>query len=347
MLPHLFHSSIQGESHIRRQESKENLNNSSSYPCQDYSAAEELAIKTKDKNGAEVNIEVNFLCVCDGHGGDEYFRSKTGAEFAALALKELLEANIEEFTTLMKEGKEGKKESYDKIKQKLSIGLIKRWKEKVDNDLSTNPITEEELATLSKTKPEVAKEYEAGKDRYSIYGTTLISYFQTRDFWYAIQIGDGDLAIYSDKNTYMMPIPEDENCFLNQTTSLCDTNAKNEFRVAYGIQNSKSANKPKFVILTSDGVGNSFLSKADLCTKFYSTLYNLLNSDKYDECKECKKIKCSVKCREDLFDKEVKAYLPILSKKGSGDDLSVALLCNVDNNLTHIKETQEQGKVNV
>lgn len=63
------------------------------------------------------------------------------------------------------------------------------------------------------------------------YGCTLIAYVQTKHFWLALQIGDGRCVVLNKANEWSQPIPWDDRCMLNMTTSLCDEDAVNEFRL--------------------------------------------------------------------------------------------------------------------
>lgn len=106
------------------------------------------------------------------------------------------------------------------------------------------------------------------------YGCTLIAYVQTKHFWLALQIGDGRCAILNQANEWDQPVPWDDRCILNMTTSLCDENAGNEFRFAYGDVESI----PKAVFLCSDGIDGTFGSR-ELLYGFYSNIIKSIDAD--------------------------------------------------------------------
>lgn len=66
----------------------------------------------------------------------------------------------------------------------------------------------------------------------------------------------------------------DHRCMLNITTSLCDEDAVNEFRFAYGDAESM----PKAVFLCSDGVDGTFGS-GDLLYGFYANIMKSICDD--------------------------------------------------------------------
>lgn len=307
----VFAKSVQGESHKRREKEIDNLNNKRLFPCQDKSMAGEFI--------SGDGIKFTFLCACDGHGGASYFRSDKGADFAIQVLQDILIRNMKRINELALNGE------YKKIKEQLSLAITKRWKEKVESDLNNNPITELEYQYLEEEKPEAVEKYKQGISLASIYGCTMISYFATESYWYALQIGDGDFAISYDGKTFEMPMPEDSSCFLNQTTSLCDDNAVNEFR---WIANTTI---PQFVFCSTDGIANSFRDNTTLISNFYLPVAQLFNEeDQYEKCHQCKNNVCDIKCRFELCKQEIENYLPMLSKKGSGDDISLVLAAQID-----------------
>lgn len=307
-----FAFSVQGESHKRRENEEENLSIGKKFPCQDKS----FAAKLRSVNGTDFY----FLCVSDGHGGDAYFRSERGAETAIQVFKDILTRNMSRIKELASQ-KQG-----EKIKNQLALSITKRWNEKVAEDLVKNPITQEEFSYLEKVNKSAAEKYKKGEDLSSIYGCTLVGYFETETFWFAIQIGDGDFALSYDEKKFEFPVPEDENCFLNQTTSLCDNDAAKEFRFCLGDK------IPRAVFCSSDGAANSFKTKNQF-ENFYKSVTDLFNISEFEKCQKLQCAnpkKCDNFCRENLAKEEIKNYLPVLSKKGSEDDISLAGIVNLD-----------------
>lgn len=307
----VFAKSVQGASHIRRE--NEEISHGRKFPCQDKSIAENDLV-------AADGTKFKFLSVCDGHGGAPYFRSETGADFAIQVVKDILMRNMKRIKEL------AATKDYEAIKNQLSIAIPKRWREKVENDLMQNPITDQEYLFLGEEKPDVVEKYKDGIDLHSIYGCTSVIYFSTDSFWYALQIGDGDFSISYDGKNFELPMPEDKDCFLNQTTSLCDNHASNEFRYVAGDK------LPKFVFCSTDGVANSFKTDEQLKKFYYSIKELFYDDDLINNLKSNQKNPNAidyVNLRNAVFD-EISNYLPILSKKGSGDDISISCLMDYD-----------------
>lgn len=297
------------------------------------------------------------ICVSDGHGSSPYFRSQKGAEFAIQAFVELLSSSIDMLSECFN------KNDFKTIEKGLSVGLAhNRWVEKISNELKTNPIKKEEIDELEhilkreideeKEDPSVLNiidEYKQDLEKFSlcktedeqikflwgsvlkeIFGCTFIAYVQTKNFWYAMQIGDGDFAISYDGLNYEKPIPEDENCHGNETTSLCGTNSHEEIRFAHG-------NKlPKMIFCSSDGIANSVPSGDDGLFNFYKWVANLFCCKEFDECQICSKNNnideyfCDYKCRINKAKEFLANDLPKQSERGSKDDFSIAALINLD-----------------
>lgn len=321
----LFAFSSQGESHKRRENEIENIRFGRKFPCQDKSCAETLTAVDK--------IEFDFICVCDGHSGEPYFRSEKGAKYAIEVLKDILLRNMKRISELAMQ------KEFEKIKNQLALSITKRWTEKVLKDLTESPITENEFSNLERANLKAAKDYKIGKNLTSVYGCTLISFFKTESFWFALQIGDGDFSVSYDGNHFDFPMPEDENCFLNETTSLCDSDAVKEFRFCAGEK------IPECVFCSSDGVSNSFKNKNQF-VKFYSSVYDLFSWTEYSKCQKLQCVTpqfCNPLCKETLALNEIQNYLPLLSKKGSGDDVSLAGIVNIDEKIIQSIKDYKRG----
>lgn len=271
-----FHLSAQGASHIKR--NKECQDASFSCCGEDYALA----------------------VVCDGHGGDDYVRSASGAAYACQAaaecmMKFLRDMDKSAFMTLEKEREE-------QIFQ-LEASIINAWNTSVSRHYADHPFTPEEEAILS---PRARKRYLEEKKIESAYGTTMIVVVLTRDYWLGLQVGDGRCVVVDRDGDFSQPIPWNEKCFLNVTTSICDSDAIDNFRHCY------SSVLPAAVLIGSDGVDDCFSNEAQLNQLYKTVLYSFANSSFEDAMKE-------------LDD-----YLPRLSEKGSGDDVSISAILDMD-----------------
>lgn len=288
-----FHLSTQGASHIKK--NKE---------CQDASAS------YYDENCA-------IAIVCDGHGGDDYFRSAIGSKAGA----EVAEKNIKDFiTNVDKKTFFSKPEAHMK---NLEASIINDWNESVMAYHKEHPFTDEELSGISER---ARKRYQEGRKIESAYGTTMIAVAMNHDYWFGIHIGDGKCVAVNPAGEFKQPIPWDPKCFLNATTSICDSDAIERFRHFY------SEKLPAAVFVGSDGIDDCFRNNEQLHNLYKTVIYSFATSSFEEAC-------------DGLAD-----YLPRLSAKGSGDDVSVSALLDLDliPELTMIKEyDREKEKARV
>lgn len=273
-------------------------------PCQDYSfsmASEDLSI----------------AIVCDGHGGERYFRSQYGSQFAA----EITTDVIKEFVAgtdrkLLKgtpftsqgvntSGDYHKPNDIDRAFQQMFNSIITRWTEKIIDHAENTPLDDWEQEHV----PE--KYIEEFNSRTSIekqYGCTIMAYAQTKHYWMAFHIGDGKCISFHDDCIWKEPIPWDERCFLNKTTSICDSDAANEFRYCY----QGDGNFPVAIFLGSDGIDDTY-GEMENIANFYIEIMKLIAKDGVDTARQ-----------------QLKDDLPIISRIGSKDDCAVATVFATD-----------------
>lgn len=272
MRPSAFNLTKQGASHIKK--NKE---------CQDASISFS-------------NEKYAIAIVCDGHGGDDYVRSATGASLACnVALENIL------YFVHAADSKE-LAEHHDKMLKTLEASIIAGWSEAIYEDYAQRPFTDEELSALSE---KAKKKYLEGKID-SAYGTTLIAVVLTTEYWFGIHIGDGKCVAINRESKFGQPIPWDEKCFLNATTSLCDSNAINNFRHFF------SYKLPAAIFIGSDGIDDCFSNNEQLYNLYRTVLYSFASTD------------------FDMAKADLEDYLPRLSAKGSGDDVSIAAVMDLD-----------------
>ena len=333
-----FAQSVKGASHSKKEESAENKELGRKFPCQDKSCSRFFPAEDSHKTPYYLTV------VCDGHGGAPYFRSAQGAELAIASIEKILPAHIDEIAKILKnvlyDHDSGLvQESCDKVhsddiavREKIFSLLVPlllaEWKYAVDSDRTENPITEEELQFLEIENKQTAICYrdalktddreKANEDLRQIYGATFLCFVAAEHFWFALQIGDGDIAVH-DKTGFFTPVPEDEHNFLNLTTSLCDKNAEHEFRIVFGTR------KIDAVICSTDGIANSFANKDQLFT-FYQKVLSLFRTYNFGDEQTMSGVdwKEAAKKRSELAENEITVSLPDISKRGSGDDVTLA-----------------------
>ncbi len=251
----------------------------------------------QDASGIEVNGTTAIIVVADGHGSDNYPRTRVGAEYAV----EAAILSIKRFIAGLKESSEAfdLDDGDDLQLINLSKNILMNWHSRVEEHYTCNPFTEEELLKVS----EKHKKMYLSKDpeQYAkAYGTTLIAICITQDYWFGIHLGDGKCISFDDELICSEPIPWDEDCQANITTSLCDTNAINEFRFY------KSKELPLAVFIGSDGIDDSYANDIEL-QNLYRTIMLLLVENDIVQAKA-----------------EVESFLSRLTRDGSGDDVSIA-----------------------
>lgn len=268
-----FNLSVQGASHIKK--NKE---------CQDASRS------YSDEN-------IALAIVCDGHGGDDYMRSAVGSMCACNAA----ERNIKSF--LENTSKEVFFANPEKLLNNLEASIINVWNQLIYAHYEQNPFSEAELSGISE---KARKKYVQDERIESAYGTTLIAVAMTHGYWFGIHIGDGKCVAINPEGKFVQPIPWDSKCFLNATTSICDSDALSSFRHFY------SEKLPVAVFVGSDGIDDCFSNNEQLHNLYKTILYSFGTSE-----------------FEEALD-GLKDYLPRLSAKGSGDDVSIAAMLDFD-----------------
>lgn len=271
--------------------------------CQDYSYSH------VDESGLAIAV------VCDGHGGKRYFRSDVGARFAT----EIIVGNVKEFVANVDETlfvgqpftqqaavqteidrQDFRKERpVDKALRQLFASIIGQWQQRIERHAAEHPLTEKENAQVEE---QFRKEFLSRFKLERVYGCTLMAYVCTPKYWFAFHLGDGKMISFDEEAQWKEPVLWDDRCFLNRTTSICDADALNEFRYTY----QGDGGFPIAVFLGSDGIDDSFGEEKNLAN-FYVQVAKSLVTDGYEAT-------CA----------DVKDTLPVLSKRGSQDDMSVA-----------------------
>lgn len=264
------------------------------------------------------NAEENgfyYAVVCDGHGGDDYIRSEFGSKFAAEAAGDRIWTFMEQATTdLMRK-------DADRQLRYLTDSIVHDWRQRVREHVLEFPFTDEELEKVS-AKARDRYSDEANERYFPAYGTTLIAVAWTDNYWFGIHIGDGKCVAVDKSGQFFQPIPWDSQCYLNVTTSMCDKNAVNNFRHCY------STELPAAVFVASDGIDDCFTSDEKMYNLYRTMLYSI-NKNGLEETVA-----------------EFKDYLPRMSAQGSGDDMSVAAILNLEAiaKFTGLQEQMEAQK---
>ena len=299
----LFHY-CQGESH-----------KSTNKPCQDCAYAESTE-------------QLSMAIVSDGHGGERYFRSQYGSEMAVNVTKEAIRVfveNMEKSSFTPKSARSVFEEApftayssaiatehqertnAHKALTWLFSHIITQWNLAIAKHARENDLSEWENEHVEqKYKDEFLTMRESDDASFEkTYGCTLMAYVQTPGYWFAFHLGDGKgvfMRIADDQLVCEQPIPWDDKCFLNKTTSLCDSDALDEFRYCY----QGNGEFPRAVFLGSDGMDDSY-GDGEILNNFYIQLFKII-----------------IRKGNEFAKKELIHSLPLISKRGSKDDMSVA-----------------------
>lgn len=248
-----FHAATIGMSHVKKNMS-----------CQDAASSfEDL------ENGIYIGA------VSDGHGSKDYFRSDRGSKLLVETCIDILKTFAhemqdplfqEDFVTrntltslqsqsLIESAQDSSLSSsvlYARKKSDEAINhivktVISRWQEAIEKDWSEDLPSEDFMR--EKGVPEnMLKQYLKNSNIAIAYGCTLLAFLKTHDYWFAFQLGDGKCIAFDEDMTPFLPIPDDEQCVGNVTTSMCEPNAFENFRFAYGMK------KINALFLGSDGL---------------------------------------------------------------------------------------------
>lgn len=267
--------------------------------------------------------EFYIAAVADGHGDPACVRSERGAweavtaardclmDFAREALKkepgEAGEPRICEKLLLAKSTRDGEEilaRQSRVILRQLTDTIISRWYDALEADIEKDPFSSEEMAAAGIDEESCAIANKCARICAHAYGTTLVAALMLPDLLLLIQQGDGLCEVFYEEGADVAierPIPLDDRCFRNMTSSLCDLDAAERIRAwVLDLRDKKII----ACYLSSDGVENSF-ADADGIHMFY------------------RRLSCEFLCGE-REEEDWKKLLTDLSTQGSGDDVSVS-----------------------
>ena len=293
MQPYLqLNSHYIGKSHLDKEK-----------PCEDYS----LSYGDNSLSAAVIS---------DGHGDGNCFRSAAGAKFAC----EICLSLLRQFQGINSHITDIRSCDFEENVRSLEREIAAKWKKKVLSDAASNPFLPEELEQASE---EIRAQYRNGQNIERAYGCTLIAAMVTRNYFLCLQIGDGKCVAAYPGGIFVEPVPPDENCIGNRSTSLCNRDAEKSFRHYF------SSILPLAAFVSSDGVEESF-DCAGLYHFFYSITYWFRQEG----------AECALKKLTEL--------LPKISEGGSGDDVSVSACLSMKGELSEPKQPlgQVYQKVN-
>jgi hypothetical protein len=244
------------------------------------------------------------MAVSDGHGSTKCFRSATGARLAvdtALDVIGAVATTLPDVTDLS-------------ILQDTVGQIVSRWRAAVAADILRNPLTTEEFDTVEQNGGVGARR--AVEQRPTIaYGATLLAVLASDRYLVYFQLGDGDILAVPAGGKVWRPLADDPQLFADETTSLCSPDAVRHLRVGlhvFGEGEPSAQPAPALVVLSTDGYANSFRTEADF-VKVGADLLELVREEGLEMVGGC-----------------LEAWLQEASSFGSGDDVTVGIVCRAD-----------------
>jgi serine/threonine protein phosphatase PrpC len=290
--------------------------------------------------------------VADGHGSPHCFRSHIGAQKAVeVALKQLKkhlkpprakrtinEKGVAiEFLSPPKnlEKLVGSPDKFSAFLKNLVKDVVDNWFFEVMEDEGNTPLKydSEKLANITSAFKEI---YTDGHPDYDIdyrchaYGTTLIAVVMTEKFWFTFQVGDGKCVVLYEDGTWALPIPWDESCIFNVSSSICDDNSFGKFRYWFGWRKGKDGSCEEYgrgVDGQKKDTGNK-VAKRPLAifigTDGVEDTYPRVDNNKYVENFYRNRVVTLAESGFETFEEEIKGFAERFAERESTDDVSIA-----------------------
>ena len=151
------------------------------------------------------------------------------------------------------------------------------------------------------------------KFQYELYGTTLLGLLIVKDFYFAMQLGDGDI-LYVDRNESVNYLIEADRLLGTETYSISSKNAWKYMRSEiHYIDDFKKY--PLLFMVSTDGYSNSYLSNDDFL-KCGSDYYEMILNYGPEKIKN-----------------NLKEWLNEISHEGCGDDIALVIAYNQSNSI--------------
>lgn len=305
-----FHAVAIGESHKAK-----------NIPCQDAAGSYE------DKDNG-----IYIATISDGHGNERHFMSEYGSKIliditldtiksfltedsckilsVEYSASEVLGGGDKDIAPQQLNGR--KNEDQNRIVVNLISSIISQWNVQIEKHWKKYSPSKDTM--VEKNVPEDAiDDYLKGVNLEYAYGCTLVAFARTKDFWLAFQIGDGACIAFLENAEVFYPIPADERFTGSKTASMCNSDALDNFRYAYG-----NTNTPIAVFVGSDGMDGVFGTIDEFALprleNLYANIVKMFTNNGYENTL-----------------REIEKSLPELSAKGvTRDDMSIAGIIEFD-----------------
>ena len=251
----------------------------------------------------DTGVPPAILAVSDGHGSDKCFRSHIGSQLAV----QIAVSVLREFAA---------SQANEADAAKLPAEIVRSWRTAVSDDFTANPLPEDYR-----------------HESVVAYGATLVCALLGPDYLLCLQLGDGEILTVVEasgrrqppdnaaspmmgdhREAYAsrppvhveLPIAADATLIANETTSLCQPQAEQNFRIRF--QRFGESPPPALILLATDGYPNSFATPEGF-RQVATDLLAMLDQDGVEPVAAA-----------------LPGWLEEASQLGSGDDVSVAIL---------------------
>ena len=241
----------------------------------------------QDSNKSVVLGDIVILAVADGHGSESCPYSKAGSTIAVNVFCKVMEDYCSKYAEDMESlmtyfNREGD--------TAVARAIDKEWKRRVEKAHRDNKRDVPKTESGEITKPNIWKQY----------GTTLLGLIITPSFYFAFQLGDGDILQVQNKNATF--IVQRDKLLGTETHSLSHAEAWKKAITSVG--RISGDNTSRAFILATDGFSNSYPNEEaflQTCIEYYAAI------------------------REhgaDTVFGNLKTWLGETSENGSGDDIT-------------------------
>lgn len=281
MTPIIIGKSVIGESHIRH-----NIERQDSLVIVD-------GIHKHGRSSSfykELTSDIKIIAVADGHGSSSCPYSKTGSQTAANVFCDTMaefavkyKDNMKElFVTLNREGET----------TRIAKWIVTEWEKRI-------------LSYHIMQKRDIPKDEQGGINKnavWKLYGSTLLGILITKDFLFALQLGDGDITYVDSLGA--SPVIEGDKILGVETHSI--SKASSWKQVLTRVVNRENLVEfPCMYVLSTDGWANSYSSEVE----FRKTCVDYFNSIQEHGI--------------DTVENNLEKWLSETSKMGCGDDITV------------------------
>ena len=279
------------------------------------SSHKKRGIECEDASASFASTDGKYFiaAAADGHGAESCFRSSTGSKLAVSSALDCLK----DFAGAVLESEDTEQEFYDDIfsalrEQKtvlrqLTDRITALWSDRVLQDCQQHPLP---------------PEYAAESQKLHVYGTTLIAALRLPSCLVMVHQGDGRCeVIYGDGSTDQ-PVPWDERCEANITTSMCEDDAATSFRTCAIDLRSR---KVMACYMFTDGVEDAYRDTYEAIEGEHCLMGGVHTFSKYLTCRLASQ--GTEGFNEFLSEFSAKG---LFSPGGSGDDVSVAGIVDLD-----------------